>query len=107
VALASKALEALGDFMAALTPEDRGKVKPEEVKPLPRKGATTFESARKNYTPSSTTTARAEGGPECPECGDTMVKRSSIYGEFWGCMNYPTCQAKRNLDGSAQKRRTP
>ena len=28
----------------------------------------------------------------CPNCGYALVKRTSKYGEFWGCSNYPDCR---------------
>ncbi len=31
-------------------------------------------------------------GEKCPECGHDLVKRSSRYGEFVGCSNYPDCK---------------
>ena len=31
-------------------------------------------------------------GEECPLCGGDLVKRKSKYGEFVGCINYPTCR---------------
>lgn len=31
----------------------------------------------------------------CPECGGMMVKRNGIYGEFWGCGNFPRCRYTR------------
>lgn len=30
----------------------------------------------------------------CPECGGIMVKRSGVYGEFYGCVHYPQCTGK-------------
>jgi len=29
----------------------------------------------------------------CPECGAPMIRRSSHYGMFYGCSNYPACKA--------------
>jgi len=29
---------------------------------------------------------------KCPECGETMVRRSGKYGPFWGCSGYPECR---------------
>ena len=31
-------------------------------------------------------------GEKCPLCGGDLVKRKSKYGEFVGCINYPTCR---------------
>lgn len=36
--------------------------------------------------------------PDCPKCGGKMVVRKSIYGEFWGCRNYPSCKGTRQLN---------
>ena len=30
---------------------------------------------------------------DCPECDGKMVLRNSKYGTFWGCENYPKCNA--------------
>jgi restriction system protein len=30
--------------------------------------------------------------PFCPSCGRAMVRRTSQYGEFWGCLGYPACR---------------
>ncbi len=39
-------------------------------------------------------TEMAVHGGTCPYCGCRLVKRSSRYGEFWGCSNYPHCEFK-------------
>lgn len=31
----------------------------------------------------------------CPECGGRMIKRRGVYGEFWGCGNFPRCRYTR------------
>src|SRR5437868_3821653 len=41
------------------------------------------------------------GGPHCPSCNRTMVKRTARRGprvnsEFWGCSNYPVCRGPRD-----------
>lgn len=33
----------------------------------------------------------------CPKCGSPLKRRSGMYGEFWGCMNYPKCRYTRNM----------
>jgi endogenous inhibitor of DNA gyrase (YacG/DUF329 family) len=38
--------------------------------------------------------------PDCPECGGPMKKRTSAHGPFWGCSNYPRCQAIRKIGGA-------
>ena len=35
--------------------------------------------------------------PNCPECGQSMRKRKSQKGEFWGCSGYPNCKGIRNI----------
>src|SRR6266513_859720 len=40
------------------------------------------------------------GGPHCPSCNRTMVKRTARRGvnagsEFWGCSEYPRCRGTR------------
>ena len=34
---------------------------------------------------------------KCPECGKDMVLKSSRYGKFWACSDYPNCMGKKNL----------
>lgn len=34
--------------------------------------------------------------PRCPKCGAQMVLRTSKYGKFYGCPNYPKCDGKRD-----------
>ena len=38
--------------------------------------------------------------PECPECGEEMVKRKnrSTGDEFWGCPMYPQCDGTQRMD---------
>ncbi|MDP8961340.1 MAG: type I DNA topoisomerase [Actinomycetota bacterium] len=33
----------------------------------------------------------------CPECGKPMVSRSGRFGEFYGCIGYPTCKGIVNV----------
>lgn len=33
-----------------------------------------------------------EDCPLCPVCGVPMRPQNGVYGEFWGCVNYPTCK---------------
>jgi restriction system protein len=35
--------------------------------------------------------------PECPQCGQFMLKRKSAKGEFWGCSGFPQCKGTRAL----------
>jgi Topoisomerase DNA binding C4 zinc finger len=102
VALASKALTALEEFIAALTPPvpvcDPPYATAAGIQPKPQR-VDTWHTA----------------GENCPECGDgPMVERASAYGKFFGCVNYPTCKGKRGpgrvstqRGAMSQKRRTP
>jgi len=36
---------------------------------------------------------------KCPDCGGTMVSRTSKHGKFWGCANYPHCTGTLNSLG--------
>ncbi len=33
----------------------------------------------------------------CPRCGSEMVKRKGMYGEFYGCSNFPRCRGTRKV----------
>ena len=39
-----------------------------------------------------------KSGEKCPECGGEMVLKSSRYGKFLACSNYPECKGKRSLN---------
>lgn len=43
-----------------------------------------------------------ESPPLCPECNIPMTKRSSQFGPFWGCSQYPQCRGMRSLSGKAR-----
>ena len=48
------------------------------------------------------TPQRCNGHPQapfCPECNAPMRARTSARGPFWGCSNYPHCQAIRKIGG--------
>lgn len=34
----------------------------------------------------------------CPKCGSEMVKRKGMYGEFYGCSNFPRCRGTRTTN---------
>lgn len=36
----------------------------------------------------------------CNLCGEQMIKRSSKFGEFYGCSKYPSCRVTAALDGT-------
>lgn len=38
-----------------------------------------------------------ENAPVCPKCGNDMVRRNGIYGNFWGCSGYPACKFTQNI----------
>ncbi len=35
--------------------------------------------------------------PICPKCSGDMVKRTGRLGEFWGCLQFPTCLGTRYI----------
>ena len=40
-----------------------------------------------------------QSGSICPFCGGKLVRRKGPYGEFWGCVAYPKCKFKREIEG--------
>lgn len=34
---------------------------------------------------------------KCPKCGSKLVERTSKYGGFLGCLNYPKCKYTRKI----------
>jgi restriction system protein len=36
--------------------------------------------------------------PQCPQCGQTMRRRKSVKGEFWGCAGFPECKRTRPVE---------
>ena len=52
---------------------------------------------REKMTSARLATRSEPAGPDCPECGSPMRKRSSARGPFWGCANYPQCKGTRNI----------
>jgi len=61
---------------------------------------------RSFYTPFESDLARAmeklqkvviTSEEKCPECGKDMVLKSSRYGKFWACSDYPNCMGKKNV----------
>jgi restriction system protein len=36
--------------------------------------------------------------PQCPECGSNMRRKSGRHGEFFGCINYPSCRGWRLIE---------
>lgn len=35
--------------------------------------------------------------PFCTRCGAMMEIRNGRYGQFWGCMNYPSCRGSEDI----------
>ena len=35
--------------------------------------------------------------PKCPRCGGLLQKRNGRFGEFWGCISYPSCRFTKNI----------
>ena len=33
----------------------------------------------------------------CPKCSAVMLKRKGPFGEFWGCIRFPTCKGTRHI----------
>ena len=58
-------------------------------------GQTTFVLAYKTVQTDEPLTI--EVAPECPKCGDSMVRRSGKFGEFWGCGSYPGCKGTARI----------
>lgn len=47
------------------------------------------------FCPSKTATKKEEkeySNKKCPKCGGNLIIRSSVYGKFLGCSNYPKCR---------------
>ena len=42
-------------------------------------------------------------GVLCPDCSGAMVPRTSSYGKFWGCKDYPKCKGTRDSLGRSKK----
>lgn len=39
---------------------------------------------------------------KCPNCDGPMISRSSKYGVFWGCAQYPKCKGTRDSLGRSR-----
>ena len=37
---------------------------------------------------------------KCPKCGHDLVLRTSVYGKFIGCSNYPKCRYTEKINGN-------
>jgi len=40
---------------------------------------------------------------KCPDCDGPMIPRTSQYGKFWGCKNYPKCKGTRDSMGLSKR----
>ena len=58
---------------------------------------TRSDTSTKPYTRSKNA---GRSGPKCPKCGAPMALRTSKYGKFYGCTNYPSCKGKRDYKGN-------
>ncbi len=107
---AQKAMVAIAEFMKEVRERQQTRELKRQVKvsPIQPPVAPPRKASAINQQLSRDRQAHGEP-PTCPECNDVMVLRTSAYGDFWGCSNYPTCQAKRGMDGHAMvpKARTP
>ncbi|MBF0590359.1 MAG: topoisomerase DNA-binding C4 zinc finger domain-containing protein [Magnetococcales bacterium] len=64
-----------------------------EKKPASRKSAVK-KTAEKKFAASKPTreaTSPMNAPPACPDCGQTMQRRTTARGSFWGCSSYPEC----------------
>lgn len=50
-----------------------------------------------NSFPARDMNIKASGKGECPECGSGTTKKIGQYGQFYGCVNYPTCKGSRKI----------
>ncbi|MBN2459540.1 DNA topoisomerase I [Candidatus Woesearchaeota archaeon] len=40
---------------------------------------------------------------KCPKCGQDLILRTSIYGQFIGCTGYPKCRYTENINGKKKE----
>ncbi len=91
---AQKAMVAIAEFIKEVREHQQARVLQSKVSPIQHPVA----PPRKNYTPTDPGHRKVEG-VQCPECQDEMRQRTSVYGDFLGCVNYPACQGKRTMTG--------
>lgn len=58
------------------------------------KTSTTKASTEKT---GSTKTSSVKPKKVCPRCDMALVKRSGMYGQFWGCTGFPNCRYTENI----------
>lgn len=51
------------------------------------------------------TTTEAAKAPKCPDCEGPMKLRNSVRGNFWGCLDFPSCRGTRK--GSEETKDIP
>ena len=39
----------------------------------------------------------------CPKCDGKLIVRNSKYGNFIGCINYPTCRFTKNIENNSKE----
>ncbi len=72
----------------------------ENYKPK-EKGCSYIANVGKNDEPIEKVVKKKEYAKfPCKVCGAKMVKRSSKYGEFYGCEKFPSCRATADLEGT-------
>jgi hypothetical protein len=98
VELATKAMAALEEFMEALTPPAPVNMDAEPCSAdTPVRVPANARTRKEVVDTIQQKVYEGTGIINCPECGDgPMIERQSAFGKFFGCVNYPTCQGKRN-----------
>ena len=63
------------------------------------KGTRNLGDGSSSHFGTSAAKSNSSRTPKCPKCGAPMVLRTSKYGKFYGCKNYPSCKGKRDFTG--------
>ena len=69
--------------------------KSDKIETSPPKQATPKQNTPKQDTPKQDTPKQEK--MICPQCGGELRVRTSQYGHFYGCSNYPKCRYTRNI----------
>lgn len=69
--------------------------KSNKIETSPHKQATPKQDTPKQNTPKQDTPKQEK--MICPQCGGELRVRTSQYGHFYGCSNYPKCRYTRNI----------